>query len=124
MDKETNIHVEAPVIPIIGLTLQEVAAALRVHPRSVVNLIENDDLPARKVAGGWRIEENALRQWLASGRDKPAKYNLDKDKSKPKKTKPDAKPVIPMRPKKQSSNTEEPKPEPITIRRDKPKQKA
>lgn len=50
---------------LIGMTLAETARALRVNPRTVAELIRDKGLPARKVAGQWRVSPNALDKWLA-----------------------------------------------------------
>lgn len=56
--------------PIIGMTLEETAAALRVNPRTVQDMILRGDFPARKVGVGWRIDPDAVKAWLASGNAK------------------------------------------------------
>lgn len=53
--------------PHIGMTLNETACALRVHPRTVQLAILRGGLPARKVGVSWRIDPDAVRSWLASG---------------------------------------------------------
>ena len=53
--------------PTIGLTVDETARALRVDEKTVRKLIKEQGLPARIVGRGYRIEEGALRRWLASG---------------------------------------------------------
>ena len=53
--------------PTIGLTVDEVAKALRVDEKTVRKLIKTEGLPARIVGRGYRIEEGALRKWLAEG---------------------------------------------------------
>lgn len=57
----------APNWPLIGMTAEEAAATLRVDVRTVREAIKTGGLPARLVGRGWRIEESALRSWLASG---------------------------------------------------------
>lgn len=54
-------------IPTIGLTVDEVAKALRVDEKTVRKLIKTEGLPARLVGRGYRVEEGALRRWLAEG---------------------------------------------------------
>lgn len=54
--------------PIMGMTLDEAAAALRVDRRSVISAIKNNGLPCRKVGRSYRISRNALENWLASGK--------------------------------------------------------
>lgn len=55
--------------PLIGMTIDETAQALRVDEKTVRKLIKEQGLPARIVGRGYRIEEGALRKWLASGAD-------------------------------------------------------
>lgn len=54
--------------PPIGMTLEEAAASLRVNPRTLHEFIRRGDFSARKVGVGWRIEPDAVKAWLASGR--------------------------------------------------------
>ena len=56
--------------PIIGLTVEEVAKALRTDDKTVRKLIKEQGLPARIVGRGYRIEEGALRAWLSEGSGK------------------------------------------------------
>lgn len=53
--------------PLIGMTAEEAAQSLRVDVKTVREAIRSGGLPARLVGRGWRIEEGALRAWLASG---------------------------------------------------------
>ncbi len=62
-----NESVMPPAWPTIGMTVREAAASLRVDARTVRQAIRAGGLPARLVGRGWRIEEGALRNWLASG---------------------------------------------------------
>jgi len=57
--------------PIIGMTVEEAAEVLRVHPQTIRTLIKAGDLPARKVGVGWRISHKAAERWLEEG--KPVK---------------------------------------------------
>ena len=54
--------------PIIGMTLEETAAALRVNPRTVQDMILRGDSPARKVGVGWRISPDAVNRWLENSK--------------------------------------------------------
>lgn len=54
--------------PVVGLTLEECAAALRIDPKTAQNLIRTKGLPARLCGKGWRISPKALDEWLASGK--------------------------------------------------------
>lgn len=56
--------------PLIGMTLDEAAAALRVERRTVQKAILDGKIPARKVGVGWRIDPDAIKAWLASGNAK------------------------------------------------------
>lgn len=59
---------QEPSWPLIGMTTEEAAKSLRVDVKTVQDAIKEGGLPARLVGKGWRIEEGALRQWLASGK--------------------------------------------------------
>ncbi|WP_294624799.1 helix-turn-helix domain-containing protein [uncultured Bilophila sp.] len=54
--------------PLVGMTVDETAAALRVDRKTVLKAIREGGLPARKVGVGWRIDHDAVKQWLASGK--------------------------------------------------------
>lgn len=56
--------------PIIGMTLEETAEALRVDRKTIFKAIQENGLPARKVGVGWRIDPDAVKAWLASGKGK------------------------------------------------------
>ena len=62
--------VEKAEWPLIGMTLDECAAALRVERRTVQKAILDGSLPARKVGVGWRIDPDAVKAWLATGNAK------------------------------------------------------
>ena len=60
--------------PVIGLTVDEAAAALRTDDKTIRKLIQDGAIPARIVGRGYRLDPGALRAWVASGEDgrKPA----------------------------------------------------
>ena len=61
--------------PVIGLTVDEAAAALRTDDKTVRKLIQQPGgIPARIVGRAYRIDPGALRAWVARGEDgrKPA----------------------------------------------------
>lgn len=58
--------------PIVGLTIDEAAAALRVDKKSIFTAIKENGLPARKVGRSWRISPAAIDAWLAQGHTKDA----------------------------------------------------
>ena len=53
--------------PVVGMTVDETAEVLRVHPQTIRALIKAGDLPARKVGVGWRISHRAVEKWLEEG---------------------------------------------------------
>jgi excisionase family DNA binding protein len=46
------------------LTVEEVAAQLRVSPQTVRKLIEDGDLKAFKVRGQWRVKQSDLDDYI------------------------------------------------------------
>lgn len=46
------------------LSAADAAELLDVEPRDVIELIRSGSLPGIRVAGGWRIEEQALQSWI------------------------------------------------------------
>ena len=53
--------------PIIGMTVEETAEALRVDVKTVRRLIKDGSIPARKDGVGWRVEPEAVKEWLRQG---------------------------------------------------------
>jgi excisionase family DNA binding protein len=53
------------------LTIGEVAEMLRVHPTTIYRLVKRGELPGFKVGGNWRINSDALENWLEAG-NKPS----------------------------------------------------
>lgn len=53
------------------LTLDEVAELLGLEKVRVEKWLEKGFLPGRKIQGQWRIEEEALNQFLAKGPNRP-----------------------------------------------------
>ena len=51
----------------IGMTIQELADALRIDARTVSNLVKTAGLPGRKCGVSWRFDPDAVKQWLGSG---------------------------------------------------------
>ena len=56
--------------PLLGMTLEEAADALRVDRKTIFKAIQEGGLPARKVGVGWRIDPDAVKAWLATGNAK------------------------------------------------------
>jgi len=50
--------------PII-LTVQEVAAYLRLHAVTVYRMAQSGDLPAFRVGRRWRFKREQIEQWMA-----------------------------------------------------------
>lgn len=46
------------------LTLEEVASTLRVSKRTIHRMIKQNEMPAFKVGGQWRIAQNRFKQWV------------------------------------------------------------
>ena len=69
--------VEQTSWPLIGMTLDEAAEALRVDAKTLRGLIKQGDFPARKVGKGYRIDQEAVRRWLAKPR--PAQEAEDEE---------------------------------------------
>jgi len=46
------------------LTLEEVAAYLKVGKRTVYRLVAAQELPAFKVGGSWRFRRQEIDQWI------------------------------------------------------------
>ena len=62
------------------LTLSEAADLLQVSTRTLQRMIRNNQLPAFKVGGQWRLRETQLRQWVENREGplvKPAKESRD-----------------------------------------------
>ena len=62
---------------LIGMTVDETAQALRIDRKTVFLMIKERGLPARRVGRGWRIDPEALRQWIATRDDQPAEAGDD-----------------------------------------------
>jgi excisionase family DNA binding protein len=58
------------------LTVDEVAAVLRLHPETVKTLLRNEQLPGRKVGRQWRVSQTALEEYMRG--DIPSKKQTDK----------------------------------------------
>jgi excisionase family DNA binding protein len=46
------------------LTLDEVAAFLKVHPSTVYRLLKKHQLPAFKVGSDWRFNQGSIERWI------------------------------------------------------------
>ena len=53
-----------------ALTVKETAALLKVSTKTVLNMIQRGQLPARKVGRVWRLSRHTLEAWLAEGQAK------------------------------------------------------
>ncbi len=49
------------------LDVRDAAYVLKVRPSAVLDALERDDLPARRISGEWRFEREALKNWLGEG---------------------------------------------------------
>ena len=65
--KRTETETTAsPSWPIIGMDLDETAAALRVSRRVVQDALAAGELPGRKIGNRWRVSPDALNAYLAT----------------------------------------------------------
>jgi len=46
------------------LTLSEAAAILQLSKRTLLRMIQQQEVPAFKVGGQWRIRESQFRRWV------------------------------------------------------------
>jgi excisionase family DNA binding protein len=67
MSRGGDYMVDSADWPIIGMTVEETAEALRVDVKTVRRLIKDGSIPARKVGVGWRVEPEAVKEWLRQG---------------------------------------------------------
>ena len=65
---EGDAKTQEPSWPLIGMTTEEAAKALRCDVKTVQDAIRDGGLPARLVGRGWRISPRALEDWIASGK--------------------------------------------------------
>lgn len=63
-EKRGRRAVEQVKWPLVGMTVDEAAEALRVHPRTVLDMLRDGRFPGRKVGNGWRIDPEAVKRWL------------------------------------------------------------
>lgn len=54
-----------------ALTVKETAALLKVSTKTVLNMIQRGQLPARKVGRAWRLSPRAVEAWLAMPQAEP-----------------------------------------------------
>lgn len=71
--------VEQAEWPLIGLTLPELAQAMRVNQRTILGLLAKSDFPGRKVGTGWRFSAAAVEQWLGTRSDQTGQEVLESD---------------------------------------------
>ena len=56
----------------IGMTIEELASALRCSPNHVRKLIQAKELPARRVGRSWLVHRDVVEAWLKKGCENPA----------------------------------------------------
>jgi excisionase family DNA binding protein len=54
------------------MTLEEVAAYLRVHQSTVYRLLKAQSIPAFKLGSDWRFNQESIDKWIAQGEQKHA----------------------------------------------------
>jgi excisionase family DNA binding protein len=64
MEMELNVLPEDDVI----LSLEEVSEIFKVSTKTILKMLREEDLPARKIGREWRFSRRALFQWMTNGR--------------------------------------------------------
>ena len=54
------------------MTLEEVAAYLRVHQSTVYRLLKTQSIPAFKLGSDWRFNQESIDKWIAQGEQEHA----------------------------------------------------
>jgi excisionase family DNA binding protein len=54
------------------MTLEEVAAYLRVHESTVYRLLKAQSIPAFKLGSDWRFNQESIDKWIAQGEQEHA----------------------------------------------------
>jgi excisionase family DNA binding protein len=54
------------------MTLEEVAAYLRVHQSTVYRLLKAQSIPAFKLGSDWRFNQESIDKWIAEGEQEHA----------------------------------------------------
>jgi excisionase family DNA binding protein len=54
------------------MTLEEVAAYLRVHESTVYRLLKAQSIPAFKLGSDWRFNQESIDKWIAEGEQEHA----------------------------------------------------
>jgi excisionase family DNA binding protein len=54
------------------MTLEEVAAYLRVHESTVYRLLKKQSIPAFKLGSDWRFNQESIDKWIAQGEQEHA----------------------------------------------------
>lgn len=57
----------------VFLSVQEVAKRLNVNPRTVNRMVERGELPAYRISGVLRVDEQDLQEYLRKNRTQPKK---------------------------------------------------
>lgn len=57
----------------VFLSVQEVAKRLNVNPRTVNRMLERGELPAYRISGVLRVDEQDLQEYLRKNRTQPKK---------------------------------------------------
>ena len=47
-----------------ALTLDEVAALLRIRPSTIYKVVKNRRIPALKIGGDWRFNQDSIERWI------------------------------------------------------------
>ncbi|GAB6126882.1 helix-turn-helix domain-containing protein [Humidesulfovibrio idahonensis] len=84
IDTDAQAHDGGGILPKL-LTIREVADILRIHARTAYRLVKDGNIAAIRVGTQWRVTEDALHDYVASGwrhwkpepaRTRPRQYKL------------------------------------------------
>lgn len=58
------------------LTFKEAVEFLKISDKTLMKLLQEESIPARKLGKEWRFSKNALIQWVAQGDSKDYAKNM------------------------------------------------
>lgn len=76
-----TLPVEGGVLMDELLDLKQAAELLNISEKSLLRLLAQEEVPARKIVGKWRFSRDALYSWIASGNSKQYSRNSGDEES-------------------------------------------
>lgn len=64
------LPMEADIMDDELLDLTQAAKLLGISDKSLIRLLAQEEMPARKIVGKWRFSKSAILAWIASGNSK------------------------------------------------------